>query len=323
MKNIKNSRSFKQERKRNIIQALASFATNANIMGFFKGRIYTGPTKVACVPGLNCYSCPGAVGACPIGSLQAVIGGRKFSMSYYIAGIMIFFGAMFGRLVCGFMCPFGFVQDLLYKIPVKKFKIPPAIDRVLRYLKYVILALFVIIFPLLLTNQFGMAPPYFCKFICPAGAFGGAIPLISTNPGLRNTIGFLFFWKMGILLTVVLLSIFTYRPFCKYLCPLGAFYAFFNKIGFYKMQLNQDKCVGCGLCEKACKMDIKVRKDINSLECIRCGACKAACAHGAITVSFAGLERIEPAKGKDKSEKKGICSPAACASCPGCAKYKN
>ena len=292
MKNIKNSRGFKQERKRNIIQALASFATNANIMGFFKGRIYTGPTKVACVPGLNCYSCPGAVGACPIGSLQAVIGGRKFSMSYYIAGIMIFFGAMFGRLVCGFMCPFGFVQDLLYKIPVKKFKIPPAIDRVLRYLKYVILALFVIIFPLLLTNQFGMAPPYFCKFICPAGTFGGAIPLISTNPGLRNTIGFLFFWKMGILLTVVLLSIFTYRPFCKYLCPLGAFYAFFNKISLYKYHVDSDKCIHCGKCESVCGMDVDISKCQDALECIRCGKCIDSCPVQAIHTSLSCIKRV-------------------------------
>lgn len=326
MKNIKNSRGFKQERKRNIIQALCSLATNANLPGFFKGKIYTGPTKAACVPGLNCYSCPGAVGSCPIGSLQAVIGGRKFSMSYYVAGIIIFFGAVFGRLICGFMCPFGFFQDLLYKIPVKKFKIPQFLDKILRYLKYVILALFVIIFPLVLTNQFGMAPPYFCKYICPAGALEGAIPLVSTNPGLRNTIGFLFFWKMGILLTVILLSIFTYRPFCKYICPLGALYSFFNKVGFYRMHLNQDKCVGCGLCEKACKMDIKVRKDINSLECIRCGACKAACGHGAITVSFAGFE-INEEKNKDLQDKKaaakGGCSPAACAGCPGCGGNKN
>ena len=138
MKTLKNVRGIIQERNRNIMQAIFSLLTNANIPGFFKGKIYTGNTKVACVPGLNCYSCPGAMGACPIGSLQAVIGSRKFSMSYYVIGIIIFFGAMFGRLVCGLMCPFGFVQDLLYKIPGKKFKIPEKIDKPLRYLKYII-----------------------------------------------------------------------------------------------------------------------------------------------------------------------------------------
>ena len=123
MKYFENKYTRFQERKKNIIQALATLATNANLKGFFEGKIYTGNTKVACVPGLNCYSCPGAVGSCPIGSLQAVIGSKKFSISYYVFGIMILIGALLGRLVCGLLCPFGFVQDLLYKIPTPKFKI--------------------------------------------------------------------------------------------------------------------------------------------------------------------------------------------------------
>ena len=121
MKYFENKYTRFQERKKNIIQALATLATNANLKGFFEGKIYTGNTKVACVPGLNCYSCPGAVGSCPIGSLQAVIGSKKFSISYYVFGIMILIGALLGRLVCGLLCPFGFVQDLLYKI--QSFKI--------------------------------------------------------------------------------------------------------------------------------------------------------------------------------------------------------
>ena len=156
MKYFENKYTKLQERNKNIIQALASLATNANLKGFFEGRIYTGNTKVACVPGLNCYSCPGAVGSCPIGSLQAVIGSKKFSISYYVLGIMILIGALFGRLVCGLLCPFGFVQDLLYKIPTPKFKIPEKVDRPLRYLKFVILLVFVILLTMFLTNQFGL-----------------------------------------------------------------------------------------------------------------------------------------------------------------------
>ena len=263
MKYFENKYTRFQERKKNIIQALATLATNANLKGFFEGKIYTGNTKVACVPGLNCYSCPGAVGSCPIGSLQAVIGSKKFSISYYVFGIMILIGALLGRLVCGLLCPFGFVQDLLYKIPTPKFKIPEKIDRPLRALKYIILLVFVILLPMFLTNQFGLGAPYFCKLICPAGTLGGALPLLATNEGLRATIGFLFFWKLSILIVIVALSIFTYRPFCKYICPLGAFYSFFNKIGFYKMEFVSDKCVNCGLCEKSCKMDINVRANPN------------------------------------------------------------
>lgn len=311
MKYFENKYTRFQERKKNIIQALATLATNANLKGFFEGRIYTGNTKVACVPGLNCYSCPGAVGSCPIGSLQAVIGSKKFSISYYVFGIMILIGALLGRLVCGLLCPFGFVQDLLYKIPTPKFKIPEKIDRPLRYLKYAILLVFVILLPMFLTNQFGLGAPYFCKLICPAGTLGGALPLLATNEGLRSTIGFLFFWKLSILIVIVALSIFTYRPFCKYICPLGAFYSFFNKIGFYKMEFVPDKCVNCRLCEKSCKMDINVRANPNSLECIRCGACTAACRHDALVMTYAGFGK--------KKEDKPVATKACSGNCRGCA----
>lgn len=311
MKYFENKYTRFQEGKKNIIQALATLATNANLKGFFEGKIYTGNTKVACVPGLNCYSCPGAVGSCPIGSLQAVIGSKKFSISYYVFGIMILIGALLGRLVCGLLCPFGFVQDLLYKIPTPKFKIPEKIDRPLRALKYIILLVFVILLPMFLTNQFGLGAPYFCKLICPAGTLGGALPLLATNEGLRTTIGFLFFWKLSILIVIVALSIFTYRPFCKYICPLGAFYSFFNKIGFYKMEFVSDKCVNCGLCEKSCKMDINVRANPNSLECIRCGACTAACRHDALVMTYAGFGK--------KKEDKAVATKACSGNCRGCA----
>lgn len=314
MKYFENKYTKKQERKKNIIQAISALITNANLKGYFEGKIFTGNTKVACVPGLNCYSCPGAIGSCPIGSLQAVLGSKKFSMSYYVFGIIIFIGALFGRLVCGLMCPFGFVQDLLYKIPTPKFKIPKVVDRPLRYLKYLILLVFVIMLPIFLTNKFGLGAPYFCKLICPAGTLGGALPLLAKNEGLRNTIGFLFFWKLGIMTFIVLMSTFTYRPFCKYICPLGALYSFFNKIGFYKMEFVPEKCVGCGLCEKACKMDINVRETPNSLECIRCGACTAACRHSALTTSFAGFGK----KKEDRQVAAKACK-SSCTACRGCA----
>lgn len=311
MKYFENKYTRFQEIKKNAIQAVATLVTNANLKGFFDGKIYKGNTKVACVPGLNCYSCPGAIGSCPIGSLQAVIGSKKFSISYYVIGIIILIGALFGRLVCGLLCPFGFVQDLLYKIPTPKFKIPAKLDRVLRYMKYLILLTFVILLPMFLVDAFGNGAPYFCKLICPAGTLGGALPLLAKNEGLRSTIGFLFFWKLSILIVVATLSIFTYRPFCKYICPLGALYSFFNKVGFYKMEFVSDKCVNCGLCERACKMDISVRANPNSLECIRCGACTAACRHGALTTSYAGFGK--------KKEKKPVNVKACKSECKGCA----
>ena len=272
--------------KRRIIQIIATALSNAYVIGFFKGKIYTGNTKIICVPGLNCYSCPGALGACPIGALQAVLGGRNRNFSYYIVGIMIFFGVFFGRFVCGFLCPFGLIQDLLYKIPSPKLRMNPRIDKPLRWFKYVIGLIFVILLPIFLTNNFGMGDPYFCKLICPVGTLEGGIPLILTNESLKNAIGFLFNWKMSILIVVILSSIFIYRPFCKYLCPLGAFYSLFNKVSFYKMNLNKEKCIDCKACERACKMQVKVTEEINSLECIRCGDCQKVCPVSAITMGF-------------------------------------
>ncbi|WP_449290260.1 4Fe-4S binding protein, partial [Oscillibacter ruminantium] len=206
-----------------MIQALATLLSNPHIPNFFTGSIYQGSTKRICVPGLNCYSCPGAAGACPIGSLQAVIGGRTKNVSYYVFGVLLLFGVLFGRLICGFLCPFGFVQDLLHKIRTPKPTIPRRLDQTLRWGKYAALAA-VLILPAVLTDAFGIGDPVFCKYICPAGTLQGGIPLLLANESLRSAAGFLFSWKMGILVLVLVGSVLLYRPFCKYLCPLGAFY---------------------------------------------------------------------------------------------------
>lgn len=266
------------------IQFLATFLTNPFFFNFFQGKIYRGKIKNMCVPGLNCYSCPGAAGSCPIGAFQAVVGASKFSFSYYIVGIVILIGTILGRVVCGFLCPFGWFQELLHKIPSKKYSTKHF--RYLTYLKYVILIVFVCILPITIVNEVGISNPYFCKYICPAGILEGGIPLSIANDGIRASLGWLFTWKSVILLGIVLLSIFFYRPFCKWLCPLGAFYALFNKISVYQLRIDKDKCTACGLCSKVCKMDVEVFRTPNHTECIRCGDCIYACPYHAITKSF-------------------------------------
>lgn len=270
------------------IQLAAACLTNGYATGFLGAKIYKGNLKQFCVPGLNCYSCPGALGSCPIGALQAVLGDRKFRFSYYVFGVLIVFGCLLGRLVCGFLCPFGLVQDLLHKIPVRKRAVPEKLDRRLRALKYAVLVILVVILPLTATDALGTGSPYFCKWLCPAGTLEGGVPLLLGNEGLRQSIGGLFGWKLFVLLAVVLISVWIYRPFCKYLCPLGAFYSLFNRVGLYRMAVNEEKCTHCGQCEKACGMGVKVTKNINALECIRCGECARACPHGAIEKGFRG-----------------------------------
>ncbi|MFV0363448.1 MAG: 4Fe-4S binding protein [Suipraeoptans sp.] len=269
-----------------IIQSVWTLITNSYIVGFIQGKIYTGRLKNICVPGLNCYSCPGALGSCPIGSLQAILSSAKYKVSFYLLGFFLIIGTILGRLVCGFLCPFGLVQDLLHKIkfPVKIRTFPG--DRLLRHLKYIILIVFVILLPLLVTDAVGNGSPWFCKWICPAGTLQAGIPLVVSNPVLQEAIGFLFSWKMAILVITVLLSIIISRPFCKYICPLGAIYALFNKVSIYRYQVDAFKCTQCKACEEACPMNIKPELEPNHPECIKCGDCKKACKYDAITSGF-------------------------------------
>ncbi len=267
---------------RRIVQLLFAAVTNGYIAGFLKGKIYTGPTKSICLPGLNCYSCPGALGSCPIGSLQAVLSSQGRYVSFYVVGFLMIVGALIGRVVCGFLCPFGLVQDLLYKIPfVKKWGKLPG-DKWLKWLKYVILVLFVILLPLLVVDIVGQGQPWFCKYICPSGTLGAGIPLVALNQGLAAAAGGLFIWKIALLAILLVLSIMVYRPFCRYLCPLGAIYGLFNKISLYRYQVDPKTCISCKACQKACKWDIPAYQKPNSIECIRCGECKSACPTGAI-----------------------------------------
>lgn len=264
------------------IQALWALLTNSYFAGFAQGKIYKGDLKKVCVPGLNCYSCPGAVGACPIGAIQAVVGSWNFKFAYYVIGFLIFTGALIGRLVCGFLCPFGLIQDLLHKIPFPK-KIRTFYgDKLLRKLKYVIFAVFVILLPLFLVDIMGQGAPYFCKLICPAGTLEGGIPLVLLNETLRSTIGWLYAWKCTLLVITIILSIIIYRPFCKYICPLGALYSVFNPISIFRYRVDQEKCVHCGKCEQACQMQVNPVENANHPECIRCGRCKKACPVDAI-----------------------------------------
>lgn len=296
----KNNNKFSKQlsRFRGWIQAAATLLTNIHLPNFIKGGIYQGKGKAVCVPGLNCYSCPGAAGACPIGSFQAVVGSSKFRFSYYITGFLILLGVLLGRFICGFLCPFGWLQELLHKIPTKKLstkKLKP-----LTYLKYAILLLAVALLPAIVVNDLGMGDPFFCKYICPQGVLEGAIPLAAVNEGIRSALGPLFNRKLIILIVVVVLSVLFYRPFCKWICPLGAFYALMNKVSLLGIKVDEHKCVSCGKCARVCKMDVDVTKTPNHTECIRCGKCITSCPTDAIKFNY-GFEM--PKKITDGIEK--------------------
>ena len=265
------------------VQALWALLTNSYLVGFVQGKIYKGKLKNLCVPGMNCYSCPGAVGSCPIGSLQAVIGSWNFKFAFYVAGFLVLVGALVGRFVCGWLCPFGLIQDLLHKIPFpKKIKTFRG-DKLLRKLKYIILLIFVILLPMFLVDVIGQGAPYFCKLLCPVGALEGGIPLVLLNKSMHTALGWLYAWKNVLLVVTIILSIMIYRPFCKYICPLGAVYSVFNPISVFKYRVDESKCTHCGACARTCKMQVDPVQNANHPECIRCGLCKKVCPTGAIS----------------------------------------
>ncbi|MBO5270416.1 MAG: 4Fe-4S binding protein [Clostridia bacterium] len=268
--------------KRRLIQLYAALLTNANLKGFGSGQIYQGDLKKVCAPGLNCYSCPGAAAACPLGALQNALASSGARVPYYVVGILLLYGLLFGRWICGFLCPFGLVQELLHKIKTPKLK-KGRLTRILSYFKYVILVVFVILLPLIYAaDALDFPLPAFCKYICPSGTLLGAGGLLAneTNDYMFGMLGPLFTWKFCLLVLFIVGSVFAYRFFCRFFCPLGALYGFFNKISLLGMKVDRASCTDCGLCVGKCGMDIR---HVGDHECISCGDCVSVCPTGAIS----------------------------------------
>ena len=271
---------------------------NANFKGFISGNIYQGSTKQFCAPGINCYSCPGAVGACPLGSFQGSFSADRSTL-FYVGGILLLYSLLFGRMICGWLCPFGLVQELLHKIPTPKLKKSP-VTRVLSFLKYVILVFFVLIVPIMYALR-NTPLPAFCKYICPAGTLEGGIGLLSNavNASYFSMLGPLFTWKFLLMVSILVGSVFIFRLFCRFICPLGALYGLFNKLSVFGVAVEQSKCTDCGLCLNHCKVDIK---SVGDQECISCGECIGVCPTKAI--HWKCFKKSGAAVSKDTKQKK-------------------
>lgn len=266
--------------QRRLIQLLSALIYNADVKNWFTGTISRVNTKNICVPGLNCYSCPGSVASCPLGALQNSLAAGKFP--FFVTGFLLLIGTLIGRMVCSFLCPFGLFQELLHKIPSPKIKhsakLRP-ITRKLSLIKYVILVVLCIVLPLIYFAKDGYGSPFFCKWLCPEGTIFAGWPLLIANETLRTAVGFLFSWKTALAVGFIVWSVFMFRPFCRFFCPLGAIYSFFNKKAIFGIKVDATKCTNCNACINVCKMDTL---KINDRECIRCGECKSACKFGAI-----------------------------------------
>lgn len=232
----------------------------------FMFRLHT-----VCGPVFHCYSCPLATFACPIGVLA------NFSALHLVPflalGTLIVIGAVVGTAVCGWACPFGFLQDLVGRIPTPKFTLPNWAG----YARYLVLVGLVVLVPYLWGEAHAL---FFCR-VCPAGALEG---------GLYNTAqlaarGEPVVWPGAIKLTIlgvtVLAMLFTWRPWCTLACPLGAIFGLFNRASVLVLRYGSDACRGCGQCDKMCRYGVLPNHNVNNSRCIRCLECTRC---GALTI---------------------------------------
>lgn len=275
------------------IQALSALVVNGYWLFPFTRSIYQGPLKAVCSPGLNCYSCPASTTYCPIGAIQQLMAGIRFSLennlyyvSWYVVGSMGMMGSIFGRMICGWLCPFGFFQELLHKIPSKKFNIPPP----LKYVKYAVLLFMVVLLPAFAVDEWGAGVVWFCKYLCPAGTLEAGLPMLALRPDYREIIGLLFYSKLTLLIFFIIWAVLASRPFCRTTCPLGAFYALFSRVQLVKLRLIESNCTQCGACHQVCPMGVKFNESPEDMECISCLACmNKACRYEAITLEIGGI----------------------------------
>jgi ferredoxin-type protein NapH len=254
-----------------IVQIIATIIQNSYIPALFSGGIYQGVLKRTCTPILNCWGCPLAVTSCPLGALQHFIGLKL--IPFYIAGFFGAVGITIGRMSCGWLCPFGFLQDLLYKTKSIKMVLPQWCS----YIKY---GVFIGIAGILV---YVTTEPWFCK-LCPDGTLIAGIPLVlaDSSGNLRALIGWNFYMKIAILIVVLLLSISIKRFFCRTLCPIGAIYSLFNRFSFFQMKIDKEKCIKCESCQMVCPMHVPIYRSPKNIDCIRCLDCVKICPTKAI-----------------------------------------
>ena len=297
------------EKIRRLTQFVSALAINAHFFVTGQAPIYQGNLKHLCVPVLNCYSCPLSVAACPIGAIQSALStmrpvlraGGGLHLGIYSLGTIGMVGSIVGRMPCGWLCPFGLLQDYLFRIETKKFQIPEWMG----YIRFAVLLAMVILIPVLLVDAMGYGETTFCKYLCPVGTLEAGIPLLALKPELRRLMGPLFAWKFIVLVLVVAWAVLSSRPFCRTLCPLGAILGLFNKASLFRLDFDPDTCVQCGACRTICPTGVSFfdgTHSPNSPSCIRCLKCYSICPVHAISITIEkGKGSIQCAPGKNAS----------------------
>lgn len=248
-------------------QVVALIVLNLQFLNAIFSKLGFEGWRGTCAPVFFCHSCPWAAFGCPLGVIVNFSTLKIFP--FITLGILGIVGTFAGRIVCGWLCPFGLLQDLLHKIPTKKYSIP----HFLTYLKYLVLVVFVFAIPYFLPGK----PLTFCDG-CPSGTLESLIPWAfighwNVNSGLFGGFTPRFFIRMSILILILVFSVVVSRGFCRAFCPLGAIFGLFNKFSIFRFNLKIKSCSHCGGCAKNCPVGINPVDDMNDPECIRCFDC--------------------------------------------------
>ena len=265
--------------KRYLTQVVVAFLYNSKPFVKLEGKKLAVPVQDVCVPGLNCMHCRYSLAGCPLGIAQKAMRGGWESVAWQVWGILVLIALIFGRMICGWACPIGFFQELLHKVPVPKIN-KNKFTRKLANLKYIVGVVLVLAIPYYTGHYTSNGISSFCATICPGLLLEAAIlPKVLNGQWSALTSLFYnarFYWLLFLIITMLVV----YRPFCRFLCPLGAVYGLFNKFSLMGIKVDKHKCVHCKVCRKVCKMDVKIAGD---RECISCGECLDKCPTKAIS----------------------------------------
>ncbi|NLF07220.1 MAG: 4Fe-4S binding protein [Pirellulaceae bacterium] len=216
-----------------------------------------------CAPVFHCHSCPLAMFGCPIGFLANAC--ALHIMPFLAIGVLLIVGSLFGTLICGWVCPFGFLQDLLGKIPTPKFRIPGWLG----WTRYAVLVGLVLLIPYFFGNTEWF---FFCR-LCPAGAVEAAVPYSLQQTMAEKTLVWPSATKSMILVGFLLAALFLWRPWCTVLCPLGAVFSLCNYISLVFLRFQPERCRDCDLCRDLCKYRGPAERRGSDMRCIRCLEC--------------------------------------------------
>ena len=256
------------QKKRLVSQLIFLFITNAAFIFGVTGLIYSY---------FYCWESPQATMSCPIGILEHAVLEASIFLAIYLVGTIAIIGTIFGRAPCGWACPIGFLQDVVGKIKISREIKRSKADERARYLKYAILAAI----PFAVYHFATMA----YTDICPIGGLTATLPILLFHYGGYTPTEF-FLPKMILLALTIFLIVNVKRGWCRYLCPVGAMLAPFNKISVLQLTFYESQCLKCMNCARVCPMKINLPYDVKSMECIRCGMCVDECPTEALKLEF-------------------------------------